>query len=314
MIKIYKNDETDTKIKEIKNIEIDSWINVTKPSNEEIIELSKKLNINEKYLIKILDEEEQSRIDVKNDIQTIIIDVPTKIKRKNHSINITNPLIIMQVRNEYIVTICTKENNILDDFINNNIEEFFTGKKSRFTFQLMYKIALIYIKDLKQINEEINKAEDLMQKSTQNKDLLNLMHLRKTLVYFKTSLKGNQIVLDRIIQKNIITLYDDDKTLLENTIIEYQQAIEMVEIYNGLLNNTIDAFGTIISNNLNIVMKILAAFTIIISIPTMVASFMGMNVPLGFFTNSDGAFFVIIVISIILALLVAYILRKKNML
>jgi len=152
MIKIYKNDETDTKIKEIKNIEIDSWINVTKPSNEEIIELSKKLNINEKYLINILDEEEQSRIDVKNDIQTIIIDVPTKIKRKNHSINITNPLIIMQVRNEYIVTICTKENNILDDFINNNIEEFFTGKKSRFTFQLMYKIALIYIKDLKQIN------------------------------------------------------------------------------------------------------------------------------------------------------------------
>ncbi len=314
MIKIYKNDEVNTEINEIENLETNSWINVTNPTNDEITELSKKLNIDEKYLIKILDDEEQSRIDVKDDIQTIIVDIPTEVRRKNYSINITNPLVIMQVRNEYIVTICTKKNNILDDFIKGEVPEFFTDKKSRFTFQIMYKIALTYIKDLKQINEEINKAEDLMQKSTQNKDLLNLMNLRKTLVYFKTSLKGNQIVLDRITQKNIITLYDDDKTLLENTIIEYQQAIEMAEIYNGLLNSTIDAFGTIISNNLNMVMKILAAFTIVISIPTMVASFMGMNVPLGFFASSEFSFLVIIIISLIFALFVAYILKKKNML
>lgn len=314
MIKIYKNDEINTEIKEIDNIEVDSWINVTNPTSEEITELSKKLNIDEKYLIKILDEEEQSRIDIKNDIQTIIVDIPTEVRRRNYSVNITNPLVIMQVRNEYVLTICTKKNDILDDFINGKTTEFFTGKKSRFTFQLMYKIALSYIRDLKQINEEINKAEDLMQKSTQNKDLLNLMNLRKTLVYFKTSLKGNQIVLDRITQKNIIALYDDDKTLLENTIIEYQQAIEMAEIYSGLLNSTIDAFGTIISNNLNGVMKILAAFTIVISIPTMVASFMGMNIPLGFFASSGLSFLLIVIISLILALLVAYILRKKNML
>ena len=314
MIKIYKNDEVNTEIKEIENIEINSWINVINPTNTEIKELSEKLCIDENYLIKMLDEEEQSRIDINDDIQTIIIDIPTEVKKKDYSVNITNPLIIMQIRNEYIVTICTKKNNILDDFINGVVPEFFTEKKSRFTFQLMYKIALTYIKDLKQINEEINKAEDLMQKSTQNKDLLNLMHLRKTLVYYKTSLKGNQIVLDRITQKNIITLYDEDKTLLENTIIEYQQAIEMSEIYNGLLNSTIDAFGTIISNNLNIVMKILAAFTIIISIPTMVASFMGMNIPLGFFAKSDFSFLIVILMSVILSLLVAYILKKKNML
>jgi len=314
MIKIYKNNEINTKIIEIKNLEIDSWINVISPTNDEITELSKKLNIDEKYLVKILDEEEQSRIDIKDDIQTIIIDIPTEIKRKDYSVNITNPLVIMQVRNEYIVTICTKKNNILDDFINGTVPEFFTGKKSRFIFQIMYKIALTYIKDLKKINSEINKAEDLMQKSTQNKELLNLMHLRKTLVYFKTSLKGNQIVLERIIQKNIIALYEDDKTLLENTIIEYQQAIEMAEIYNGLLNSTIDAFGTIISNNLNSVMKVLAAFTIVISIPTMVASFMGMNIPLGLFSNNEFSFIIIALISLCLALLVAYILRKKNML
>lgn len=314
MIKIYKNDEVNTKITEIENLEIDSWINVTNPTSGEIIELSKKLNINQNYLIKILDEEEQSRIDVKDDIQTIIIDIPTRIKRKNYLVNITNPLIIMQVRNKYIVTISTKQNNILDDFINGTVPEFFTAKKSRFTFQLMYKVALCYIKDLKQINEEINKAEDYMQKSTQNKDLLNLMHLRKTLVYFKTSLKGNQIVLDRITKNNIIILYDDDKTLFENTIIEYEQAIEMAEIYNGLLNSTIDAFGTIISNNLNGIMKILAGFTIVISIPTMVASFMGMNVPLGLFADNRLSFVILILISLTLSLIVAYILKKKNML
>ena len=130
---------------------------------------------------------------------------------------------------------------------------------------------------------------------------------------FKTSLKGNQIVLDRIVNKNIIPLYEEDKTLLENTIIEYEQAIEMAEIYNGLLNSTIDTFGDIISNNLNSVMKILAAFTIVISIPTMVSSFMGMNIPLGFFAKSDASFLIITIISSLLALLVAYILKKKNM-
>ena len=314
MIKIYKNDEVNTTLKEIENIEIDSWINITNPTNTEIAELASKINIDEKYLLKILDEEEQSRIDIKDDVETIILDIPTKIQRENNSINITNPLVILQVRNEYIITLSTKENNILDDFINNNISDFYTGKKSRFIIQAMYKVALTYIKDLKQINDEITKSESRMRKSTQNKDLLKLMNLRKTLVYFKTSLKGNQIVLDRITRKNIITLYEEDKTLLENTIIEYEQAIEMVEIYNGLLNSTIDTFSSIISNNLNIVMKTLAAVTIIISIPTMVASFMGMNVPLGFFANSDISFLVIMTMSLILALLVAYLLRNKNML
>ena len=314
MIKVYKNEEINTEVKDIKDIEIGSWINVVNPTNEEVIELSNKLNIDDKYLNKLLDEEEQSRIDIKEDTKAIIVDIPTQIKKRNYSVSITNPLIIMKVRNEYLVTICTKENDILDDFINGEVENFFTAKKSRFVFQLMYKIALCYIRDLKQINQEINNAEDYMKKSTQNSDLLKLMHLRKSLVYFKTSLNGNQIVLDRIIQNDMIPLYEEDKTILENTIIEYQQAIEMAEIYNGLLNSTIDAFGTIISNNLNGIMKFLAGFTIVISIPTMVASFMGMNVPLGIFSKNEFSFLILVLISVILSLLVAYILKKKNML
>lgn len=312
MIKIYKTNEAKNILEELEQLEIDSWINVTKPSNEEIKVLSKTLNIDENYLTKIIDEEEQSRIDIKDNIQTIIIDVPLKIKTKN--INITTPLIIMQIRNECILTISIKETDIFQEFINNEVSNFFTGKKSRFTFQIMYKVALKYIKDLKLINKEIDEAENYMKKSTQNSDLLKLMHLRKSLVYFTTSLKSNEIVLDRLRTNDLITLYEEDKDVLESVIIEHKQAIEMTQIYSELLNSTIEAFATIISNNLNGIMKFLAGITIVISIPTMIASFLGMNVPLGVFSTNNNAFIIILLLSIIISIIIAYILKKKNML
>lgn len=314
MIKIYKTYESENTLKEINNIEIDSWINVINPSQNEITELSKMLEIDETYLIKIIDEEEQSRIDVKEDIQTIIVDIPLPINKKDHILNVTTPLVLMQVKNKYMVTICTKQTDILDDFIKGDVPQFFTAKKSRFTFQIMYKVALKYIKDLKEISREIDNAENYMKKSMQNSDLLKLMHLRKSLVYFTTSLKSNEIVLDRLRNNDLITIYEEDKDVLENVIVEHMQAIEMAQIYNGLLNSTIEAFGTIISNNLNSVMKFLAGFTIVISIPTMVASFMGMNVPLGVFSNNAFSFLILIIVSLVLSLFVAYILKKKNML
>lgn len=314
MIKIFKTDDTNNTLSEIENIEIDSWINVVEPSLDEIKKLSIDLQIDETYLTRLIDEEEPAKLEVKEDLQLIILDVPKTIKNKNYSVNVTTPLTILQVRNKYIVTICLKNSDLLNDFVENKVPDFHTGKKSRFTFQIINKIASKYIKDLKNINEQIEKAENYMKKSTQNSDLLKLMHLRKSLVYFTTSLKSNEIILDRINKSNVITLYEEDKDVLESAIVEHKQAIEMAEIYNSLLNNTIDTFGTIISNNLNNVMKILASFTIVISIPTMVASFMGMNIPLGIFSSNSASFFVIIIISIMLSVFVAYILKKKNML
>jgi len=314
MIKIYKTDEINNILNEISKLEIDSWINVTNPNLDEIKKLAKDLQIDEQYLTRLIDEEEPAKLDIKDELQLMIIDIPVSVKGKSYSVNVTTPLIILQIRNEYIVTICLKEMDILKDFIDNKVSNFHTGKKSRFTFQIINKIAGQYIRDLKNINKQINQAEGYMTKSTQNSDLLKLMHLRKSLVYFTTSLKSNEIILDRISNSNVITLYEEDKDVLESAIVEHKQAIEMAEIYNQLLNNTIDTFGTIISNNLNNVMKILAAFTIIISIPTMVASFMGMNIPLGIFAENPASFFVIFIISLILSLLVAYILKNKNML
>ena len=314
MISIYKTDESTMKLNTLKKIEIDSWINVENPTLEEIKQVSETLGIDESYLKKIMDDDEPSRIDVKDDIQTMIIDIPRPITKKDYTVSVTAPLILMQIKNQYILTICSKKTGIFDDFINGKIDDFYTSKKSRFILQIMYKSVLRYIKDLKIISEQIEKSEDTMKKSTQNSDLMNLMNLRKSLIYFQTSLKSNEIVLEKLKENDLITMYEEDKDILDNLLIEHKQASEMAQIYNGLLNSTIEIYGTIISNNLNNIMKFLAGITIVISIPTMVSSFMGMNVPLGVFGTNGLSFLLILSISILLSLIVAYILKKKNML
>ena len=180
--------------------------------------------------------------------------------------------------------------------------------------QIILKVASDYIKELKKINEETNKSEKSLKKSTSNNDLLRLMHIQKSLVYFTTSLKSNDVVLEKLQKTNLMPLYDEDMDVLEDAIIENKQAIEMASIYTSILRSTIDVFGMIISNNLDKIMKFLAGFTIVISIPTIVASFMGMNVPLGIFNNNPYSFLMMIIISTILSLIAAHILKKKNML
>jgi len=314
MIKIYKTNKEDGMINETKNIEINSWINIIEPTEQEIQKISNLINIDESRLKSFLDEEEQARTEIEENYNLIVLDIPVYEKNETYLMSITVPLVILQVNNEYIITICTKKTDIFNDFIQGKVKTFFTGKKSRFTIQLMLKVAERYIRDLKIINDEVNKSEKSLRKSTNNNDLLKLMNLQKSLVYFSTSLRSNNLVLEKL-QKNIlIPLYDEDKDVLEDVIIENKQAIEMATIYSEILSSTINVFGTIISNNLNGIMKFLAGFTIVISIPTMVASFMGMNVPLGFFENNGLSFLILFIVSLILSLFVAYILKKKNML
>lgn len=314
MIKIYKTNPENNLTEEIKKVEKNCWINVTNPTKEEIKILSQNINITETELTNFLDEEEQARTEVDDNYRLIVLDIPTFEKHTTYNVSVTVPLIIIQVKDEYIVTMCTKETEILNDFLQNKVKNFYTEKKSRFTIQIMLKVASSYIRDLKTINEETNKSEKSLKKSTNNNDLLKLMHLQKSLVYFSTSLRSNDVVLEKLQKTNLIPLYEEDIDVLEDVIIENKQAIEMASIYGSILNSTIEVFGTIISNNLNKIMKFLAGFTIVISIPTIVASFMGMNVPLGNFSSNPLSFFIIFIISILLSLLAAIILKKKNML
>ena len=172
----------------------------------------------------------------------------------------------------------------------------------------------MYIRELKIINNQTARIEQALKKSTNNAQLLKLMDLQKSLVYFTTSLKSNESVLDRLQKTNVIPLYEEDMDILEDVIIEHRQASEMASIYSSILTSTIEVFGTIISNNLNNVMKILASITIVVAIPTTVSSFMGMNVPLGIFQTNNYAFLIIVIISIVFSIVVAWILKKKNML
>ena len=167
---------------------------------------------------------------------------------------------------------------------------------------------------LKRVNEEIEKCEDLLFQSTRNKDLEKLVTLEKSLVYIMTSLHRNKAVLDKILKNTAIEFYEEDRALLEDAIIENEQALEIAHLYREILSSTTDSFATIISNNLNGVMKFLAGITIVISIPTMVASFFGMNVPLGELSKNPYSFFLLLLLSLILSGIVAIILRKKNML
>ena len=316
MLKIYNTNSKTGEIETIKKIKKGCWIDLVKPNEDDIRFLTDSLEVDTSVISYILDDEEQPRIDYDedNDIRMIIIDVPIR-ERKNNFVSVsTIPLAILIIKDSYVVTVSLDESDPIKDIKKNKIKEFYSFKKTRFILQIFYYTATSYLKYLRNLNKQIENAEVKMLKATSNRDLANLLNIEKSLVYIMTSLKSNEIVLERVLKGNIVTLYEEDNELLEDAIIENKQCIEMANLYREILSSTTDSYATIISNNLNTIMKFLAGITIVISIPTMVASFMGMNVPLGPLVDNNYAFIILICLSVLLSLLVAYILKKRNML
>ncbi len=314
MLKIYKNELDQKETKEIQAIEENTWINLVNPTKEEISEVLKYISVDEDLITKVLDEEELPRIEKTEKATLIVIDGPfmedTNIKNKYK----TYPLGIIICEDLHIITVSLKDFSILKDFEEGKVSTFYTYKKTRFLIQILLKTASTYLKALKQVNEDIHKKEKKLVSSTTNKELLELLNIEKTLVYFLTSLKANDVVLEKLSKGNILDLYEEDLELLEDTVIENKQGIEMCSIYREILTSMSETYGTIISNNLNVIMKFLAGITIVLSIPTMISSFLGMNVPLGNLGTNPLAFIYICFSSLILSLIIAYILKKKDML
>ncbi len=314
MIKIYETDNKTLELKEINDFKKNSWIDMENPSYDEISVVSEKTEIDKELLTKLLDEEELPRIEVDGNSTVIVIDTPyITDSNYKHKYN-TKPLGIIINNNGYFVTISLKRQAVLDDFKEGKVKDFNVSKKSKFIYQILLKTSSAYQKELFSINEYINQKEKTLYKSTSNKELVALLNIEKTLVYFLTSLKANDIVLEKLSKGNIINLYKCDNSLIEDCIIENKQSIEMTSIYREILTSMTDTYATIISNNLNDIMKFLAGITIVFSIPTMVASFIGMNVPLGSIGTSNISFLLIIIFSFILSIIIAIILKKKNML
>ena len=198
-------------------------------------------------------------------------------------------------------------------FVNRRVREFYTFKKTRFVFQILYRNAASYLRYLRIIDRKSDQIEEKLRISQKNSELIELLELEKSLVYFTTSLRSNEVVLEKLLRTERVKKYPEDEDLLEDVIIENKQAIEMANIYSGILSGMMDAFASVISNNLNIVMKFLATVTIVLSIPTMIASFFGMNfdnIPLG---HSPFGFFTIIVLTLIISGVVALLFRKKDL-
>ena len=314
MLKIYNTDINTNIFSKVDSYEIGSWINLIDPTEAELDEVANALNIKKSFIVSILDDDEKPRIDEEDGTKMLLLDVPFYENRNGMEAIVTHPLGIMVVRNDYIITVSLQKNDIIDEFTNGKVKEFYTYKKSRFIIQMIYRIALLYLKILRDIDNRIEKAESQILNATKNQELLNLLALENSLTYIITALKSNGVVLDKILKGNVIELYDEDAEVLEDAIIENNQAIEMADLYRSILSSTTDTVATIISNNLNTIMKFLAGITIVVSIPTMVASFMGMNVSLGDFAKSPFAFILLILISLVLSIIVAFILKRKNML
>lgn len=311
MIKYYKT--VDNVLVCLENFENGSWINLTNPTEEEINLVSSIAGVDPEFIRPALDEEERSRIESDNGQTLVLVDIPfvESTEGGDGIVYSTIPLGIT-ISKDVIITVCLKESAILDDFIKNNVKSFCTQYKSRFLLQILFRNATLYLHYLRHIDKLSSKFEAELQKSMKNKEVSLLLQLEKSLVYFSTSLKANEIVLERLLRMDTVKKFDEDRELLEDVIIENKQAIEMTNIYSSILSGTMDAFASIISNNLNIVMKSLTIITISLAVPTMISGFFGMNVPI-LWGNSPMAFPIIVAASAVLAIATSLLLVKKRL-
>ncbi len=312
MIKMYNTDIQTNQTEETNEFKKGNWINMISPTEEEIKKVCLNIGIQEDFIRYSLDEEEKARIDIEEQDNTIlyIIDIPIIEKERDKKVYSTMPIGVIFVRDDYIITISQKGNEIIQNL---KPDQVITYKKSRLLLQLFYANAKRFLALLYKINKEIERTENKLKDSLQNKELLKMLDLEKSLVYFTTSLKSNEAVMEKTTRGKVIKLYEEDEDVLEDAIIENKQAIEMVKIYNDILNGTMDTYASIISNNLNSVMKILTSVTFILAIPTLIASVWGMNVELPF-QRSPLGFAIISAISLIACIIATIWLKKKHML
>ncbi len=312
MIRIYKTE--DGIMHEKDELQPGSWIAMTNPTASEIIDIADMYQIDPDHIKAPLDEEERSRIEVEDNYTLILVDIPSIEERSGKDWFVTIPMGIITT-NEVLITVCLEETPVLTSFTDGRVRDFHTFMKTRFILQILYKNATQYLQYLRIIDKKSEVIERKLHQSQKNSELIELLELEKSLVYFTTSLRSNEVVLEKLLRTEKVKKYPEDTDLLEDVIIENKQAIEMANIYSGILSGTMDAFASVISNNLNIVMKFLATVTIVMSIPTMVASFYGMNLnPQGMpFSDSPYGFGIVLVLALLLSLVVAFIFNKKDL-
>ena len=310
MIQVFRT--LDDGIHQINEIQEGCWVALTAPSPTEIKEIADQYDIDLDHLQAPLDEEERSRIEVEDNYTLIIVDIPITEERRGKEYFVTVPCGIIITEN-LIFTVCLYETPILTAFMDGRIRNFWTFKKTRFILQILYRNASQYLQYLRFIDKKSDDVETKLHKSHKNAELVEFLELEKSLVYFTTSLRSNEAVFEKMLKIEQIKKYPEDEDLLEDVIIENKQAMEMATIYSGILNSTMDGYANIINNNMNNSMKFLAVLTIVMSIPTMVASFAGMNVPGIPFEHHPFGFWIMVGVGVLIAIIAAIFLHIKKM-
>ena len=277
LVKYYRSIEN--RLCEVEDVTAGTWTSVINPTETEISDIEEDMGIDRDYIRAALDEEEPSRIESDDGVTLIVVDYPVAEQDNDPNRTLlysTTPMSIIITAGN-VITVSAKENVVVDEFAKGVVKGVQPQFRTRFVFSILLRIAARYLQYLKQIDKISNYVEGTLYKSMKNKGLIQLLGLEKSLVYFSTSLKANEAVLDKLMRGRFIKLYEEDQDLLDDVLIEVKQAIEMTNIYSNILSGTMDTFASIISNNLNIVMKRMTTFTIIMAVPTIIFSFYGMN-------------------------------------
>ncbi len=286
-----------------------SYINVVAPTTEEIEILRSKFDIPEEFLSDVLDVDERSRMEIEGNLLLIIIRVP--VYNPHNGVPYTTIPLGFIIGDNFVLSICIRETEVIQNLENNRIKNILTDTRIDFLLSIFLHTTNSYHKFLKTINIQTNRIEKDLERSTRNEELHKLLNMEKCLVYFTTSLRANELLLARLRNSKYIKPGSYSEELLEDVIIENRQAIEMANIYSDIQSGMMDAFASIISNNLNIVMKQLTTVTVILMIPTLVSSFFGMNIP-NSLENNKYSFIGILAISILLSLIGGLLIRFKR--
>jgi len=309
VIKTYKS--IGVNLNELQDYTDNCWINVSGSNKNELDALGLLLSIPLEFLSYPLDINERARIEIDEGCMLVIIRIPIR-EEENSEIPFTTATLGVILKDKFIITISSRKTNIFNDFLDGKVKNFDTEKRVEFLLKLFYKISFLYLKDLKDINIMTNQIEKELHQSMKNEALIKLLNIEKSLVFFTTSLKENEIMMERFQRVQLYNLNEESADLLEDVIIENKQAIEMANIYSNILSGMMDAFASVISNNLNVVMKVLTSITIILMLPTLVASIYGMNIQLPF-ADSPYAFSITMGISVILTIIGMVIFWKRDL-
>ena len=315
MYKILKSSNTGVDEFDIEDMEKGCWIDIVAPSSEEIDEITEAAHISRDFLTAALDREEKARTEIDEEQLLVVIDIPFFRSNKDYD---TMPLGII-VTKDVIVTVCLESNAVTSGFNARTYKMFSTYKKTRFLFQILYKSATLYLKYIRNIIRRTDDLEAHLRQAMENSKLFSMLDLQKSLTYFTTSLRSNYMVTEKLLRlrttaqtQQLIKMYEEDEDLLDDVIVEYKQAIEMVEMYSHIVQSMMEVFASIISNNLNLVMRFLASVTIILAIPTFISGLWGMNVPVPFAEFTHG-FYIVFGLACVVSLLAGYWLWKKHM-